>query len=551
MEKVGLGMVMEDQGFSSGYNKYMSAMQAMGSQTDATSRQMASAGDVMKGVFGGQMLANAAMGIVDLGKKAVSSFIGIGKEAFGAASAYEKMAMSMGTLVAREVRNQSVVKETIGTITQKIQLTEKEAKELAKLQDAYPKLTAQIAVQAERYDKAAASGKASAAQLNQQAVAMESNKEKAAAMGERIAELTGKQGRLVTTTQEAERFTLSQAEAMDVAAPKTRELLSWIERLAVVSPFSQESVAMAFRQALAYGFTTDEAKRLSQTMIDFASASGQSQDVMARTITNLGQIKAAGKMTGGELRQLAGTGIPVREILAKAFSVTQAELSNMIEKGLVPADKAIEAITQSLETDFAGAAARSGSTLEGLTSSLMDLKSLALREMFMPFFDSIRKYLVAGVELLQNEAIIERLRQFGRAMGDVAAGFLGGVEVIGKAIFKLKDLFIGPPPNIAPYEQGLSSLAAKAPTLGEQIKALADKIAAAIDTLRGRIAAGQEAGGGLGGVLGAMGFSEETITTITGIVDRIGGVADRVGEVFGRIRAKFEEAIGTVQGKIA
>jgi phage tail tape-measure protein len=87
--------------------------------------------------------------------------------------------------------------------------------------------------------------------------------------------------------------------------------------------------------------------------------------------------------------QLTGAGVPVREILAKSFNITTAELQTMISKGLVPADKAIEAIVSSLEEDFGGAAKRQAGTFSGLISSLSDIKEVGLREFFTGTFQAV------------------------------------------------------------------------------------------------------------------------------------------------------------------
>lgn len=123
--------------------------------------------------------------------------------------------------------------------------------------------------------------------------------------------------------------------AMDAAGGKAKELQGWIQKLAIQSPFKQSDVAQSFRQAMAYGFTADEAKRLTQATIDFASGSGASADSMNTIALALGQIKAKGHVAGQEVLQLVNAGLPVTQILAKGFGVTTGQLQKMIEKGLV------------------------------------------------------------------------------------------------------------------------------------------------------------------------------------------------------------------------
>ena len=170
--------------------------------------------------------------------------------------------------------------------------------------------------------------------------------------------------------------------------------------------------------AMAYGFNTDEAKRLTTAMTDFAAGSGASSYAMDKIALALGQIRARGTLAGQEINQLTEAGIPVREILAKSFGVTTAELVAMQEKGLIPADKAIEAIVSSLENDFGGAAARQATTFSGLISSLNDIKSVGLRTFFEGTFQAIQPLVENFVGKFSDPAFMNNLREMGQGIGD-------------------------------------------------------------------------------------------------------------------------------------
>jgi tape measure domain-containing protein len=206
-------------------------------------------------------------------------------------------------------------------------------------------------------------------------------------------------------------------QALKMAIPVTKELLDWTQKLAIESPFRLEEVAQAFRMGMAYGFTTDQSKRLTAAMIDFASATGASGDAMRRIAMSLGQMQAQGKLTGMEMRELTLAGLPVTQILAKAFNVTTAEIINMREKGLIPAGQAIEAIVQSLEGDFAGAAKRTANSWAGIASTLDDLVKVNLREFFQGTFDVIQPMLASITTLLQDPTFKELVKQRGGELG--------------------------------------------------------------------------------------------------------------------------------------
>lgn len=216
------------------------------------------------------------------------------------------------------------------------------------------------------------------------------------------------------------------AQAMGMAGDKAKELQGWITKLAIQSPFTQDDIANSFRLAMAYGFTSDEAKRLTTAMTDFAAGSGASSDTMNRIALALGQIKAKGKLAGQEMLQLTEAGLDVRGILAKAFGKTTEEIVAMQEKGLIPANKAIEAIVKSLEEDFGGAAARQAGTFSGLLASMEDLKTVGLRTFFEGTFKAIQPYVQKFVDTLSDPAFMSKLSELGQKFGGFVAIALEG-----------------------------------------------------------------------------------------------------------------------------
>ena len=228
----------------------------------------------------------------------------------------------------------------------------------------------------------------------------------------------------------------NMADALAMAAPKAKELQDWVTKLAIQSPFTSEGVGQAFKTAMAYGFTTDEAKRLTEAQINFAAGAGLGEEAMSRIALALGQIKAKGKLAGQETLQLTETGLPVMQILAKAFGKTTAEIAKMSEDGLIPADAAIEAITASLENDFSGAAVRSANTFTGLLSSMTDIKQVGLRTFFEGTFKAIQPLLIDFVNLMTDPKTMKSIAGWGESLGNFVnkiaeMGRIGG-DIIGK-----------------------------------------------------------------------------------------------------------------------
>lgn len=217
--------------------------------------------------------------------------------------------------------------------------------------------------------------------------------------------------------------TIEMTDALAMAKPRAAELLKWIQDLAINSPFSQEGVAQAFRTAQAYGFTAAEAQRLTKATIDFSSATGASSYQMDIIALALGQIKAKGKLAGQEILQLTNAGLAINPILAKmGFTM------NDVSKGVVGADQFVKAFVETLESDFGGAAARTTGTLEGLTSTISDLKTVGLRELFMPFFEAVTPALSAFASGLNN--LMPLITIIGQSIGSFTTFLIDNKEAV-------------------------------------------------------------------------------------------------------------------------
>lgn len=359
-----------------------------------------------------------------------AGFVGLGVMAVGEFSKYERMSLSITNLVAREISQGQLQEQQIQT---RISLTKKENEELSalpqKIKDeelSRNTLSAQIQEQRQRIiDLTASYGDNG---LNVQTAKnrlaeMENEYSKSGQeidkLNGRITELNNKNGQLSTTLQKVRTGQMSMTDAMAQAGPRAAELLKWIQILAIQSPFTQEGVANAFRTALAYGFTTEQAQRITSAMIDFTSATGKSEESANLIALALGQIQARGKLSAQELRQLSEQGVGVNKILEDmGFSLDD------VTNGLVPVDKFIEATIKDMEV-FKGAAKAQSTTFAGLIASMSDLKSIGLREFFTGTFNAIQPYAASFVEWLTNAALqTGSIKKVGESLGQYVGGAL-------------------------------------------------------------------------------------------------------------------------------
>jgi len=336
---------------------------------------------------------------------------GAGREAVASVADYERLGASLTALTAKEILNNSVKVESIATGAVKRGLTEKEALAQSDLTIKMLDYQTSIKVAEERLAKYIATGKHSKAEIQDQTNKLEGMRRKYGDMSGELATLDKKSGTMVTTFKTTTTQTMTMAQAQLEAAGKVKEQLGWVQKLAIESPFTRTDVAQAFKQAMAYGFTADQAKELTQSVIDFASANGASGDTMGRITLALGQMKAKGRVMGGELLQLTEAGVGTNEILAK-MGVNLKD----VENGTVSAEKFIAAFNSNVQKDFGGAAKAQSGTFAGLLSSLQDLKDIALRTVFTPLFTAFKPILDGIVTKLQSPEAAKFFENIGNAI---------------------------------------------------------------------------------------------------------------------------------------
>lgn len=210
---------------------------------------------------------------------------------------------------------------------------------------------------------------------------------------------------------------LTQAQAIEQAKRPALGYLKILEQMAILSPFNIEQVALGFRLATAFGFTTKEALRLTQAVVDFTSFAGLGNEALERISRSLAQVRNRGKLTADNVRELAEAGVPVYDILGKAFKKTTAELLDFQEDGAIPAGQAIQAIIGYFEEVATGAGKKAATTLTGLLATLGEIKQIAARDIFGTAFQSIQPILQELVSFLSSNQFRASLVVIGQIIG--------------------------------------------------------------------------------------------------------------------------------------
>jgi len=360
----------------------------------------------LRNIIGGILGANL---LLALGRQ----IAGLGKDALNAVATYEQMGFTLQTLIARELARG----ETLTRVSTQVRaLTAQEKLRVITLGASYQTLTTSLADVTESYnDSIIKSGENSEASLRLQ-IRLEGLTTQIAVTASELGALSNIETVGLKTLESYTIGTMSMGEALRAALPQAKEMIRWVENLAIASPFDMNGVTIALRTALAYGMNLDMAKRLTQATVDFAAASSLSGETLTRIARAMGQVQGKGRLMAEEVRQMADAGLPVLEIMAKSYGKTTIEIQALMRKGLIPAHDAINAITESLEKDFAGAAERQLETWNGIRNSMGDIKVMGLQRVFVGVADAFKPFFGQFIQFMRDEGF-DKLQKFGDTFG--------------------------------------------------------------------------------------------------------------------------------------
>lgn len=162
-------------------------------------------------------------------------------------------------------------------------------------------------------------------------------------------------------------------ETMLGSADKARAMLKEVSDFAAKTPFELPEVVTGAKQLLAYGI---EAEKIIPTFKGLGNiAAGVGKDKLPQLILAFGQVKAATKLTGSELRQFTEAGVPLLDVLAKQSGKTAAQVKDDMERGIAPSFQDVEKALLSMSKEggkFFNLMERQSTTFGGTMANLQD-----------------------------------------------------------------------------------------------------------------------------------------------------------------------------------
>jgi len=240
------------------------------------------------------------------------------------------------------------------------------------------------------------------------------------------------------------------------SAERAEAFLSDMAEFAAKTPFEFPELLDASKRMLAYGFAAEDVLPTMEAVGNASAAVGLGTEGINRIILALGQMRAKGKLSAEEMRQLTETGIPAWEILAEAMNKTTAEIMDMQSKGLIPADRAIKMLVEGMNKRFPDMMKNMENTWEGVTSTIKDVWRMTIgavtqnlfqgvvswlqkvRDFAVGFYDTFQKY---GLQRAISEsfgpevaAMVSVLGATLRGLASVVSAVTGFITQYGKQI---------------------------------------------------------------------------------------------------------------------
>ena len=236
---------------------------------------------------------------------------------------------------------------------------------------------------------------------------------------------------------------MNYSDAIGAAGEMANETIDYIRNLSIVSPYSNQTVLSAFQMNAAMGQSVNQAKVTTKAILTLGAGMGMTEQEMSGFAAALAQTGATGRITAADLRQFANNRFgldkmnAIFERMSKATKVnisTYEDFNKAVASGKVTTDDFYKALAKYAEQNYGGAVELMSNTLDGLESTMGDIKEYALGDMFKPFGDSFAKAFAPIVGGLADFLGVGGFKDFGEKIAKWAKPGLDAIEKFGKNI---------------------------------------------------------------------------------------------------------------------
>jgi tape measure domain-containing protein len=229
-------------------------------------------------------------------------------------------------------------------------------------------------------------------------------------------------------------------------------LLKELGKTAASTPFGIEQIEDYSKRLLAYNVGVGELIPTLEMLGDIAAGVGV--DKMPQLILAFGQVRAATRLTGAELRQFTEAGIPLLDALSQSMGKSIGEIQSLVTEGGVSFE-AVQAALQGLTSEggrFYNLMENQSKTLLGLWSNFKDQLTLIGREIGGPLLEAVKPALeqivtltarfaeyIKGIDIakLMKDNIGAIIAFSGAMLGMMIPAIVAAVSAVGSLLYTL------------------------------------------------------------------------------------------------------------------
>ncbi|MDU4287424.1 MAG: tape measure protein [Actinomyces sp.] len=160
-----------------------------------------------------------------------------------------------------------------------------------------------------------------------------------------------------------------------------------LDEFATKSPFSKAVFITAQQQLLGFGMSAEKVLPTLDAIQNAVAATGGSSQQVGELAYVIAQIQSAGKITGQDLMQMGVRGVDAAKLIGESLGKTSDEVRQMITKGQLDVDTALDALTKGMSNKFAGATANIKKQMSGATDRVKAATRDIGAELAKPFID--------------------------------------------------------------------------------------------------------------------------------------------------------------------
>src|SRR3990167_4756375 len=196
-------------------------------------------------------------------------------------------------------------------------------------------------------------------------------------------------------------------EVLSGDAQAAGAMINFVTEYASRSTFGYEKVLKASTQLIRYGFSLKEAKELVELLGNVAAAAGdRGADAFDRAAYALGQMNAAGKVMGDDLRQLKDAGVSISnvfQIMARNTGKSIGELVSLEKQGKLSSIEFLKAFKEWSQANFGDMMERQLDTAKGALANLSTNIKIFASSAFKPLYDRFGDIIKRAAELSRSD----------------------------------------------------------------------------------------------------------------------------------------------------